>query len=455
MKFPPTVIFKIVACLGLVLFSTREALSEGVEGSPAGKALTVGAIEVPRHTYEREWDKLRQQLGRAPSAAEVAKWREDWADRLRIVNLAIRDGYSDHPQVKATVARMSRHMLLFGQDGPFIREIIDPRTSLGESPDDPKTREAKRSVVRKTLTDETIASLQIDLDKGGADAALAALNRPASERQSDPGKTNDFDGLPLCHYSLEGGGRPVLTVGDFLRAFDYQIVKRRPNSPEQLLREVEGVLINNRFHALMVEKGLHRDPAFLMEQEHFRNNVIYNTYFEFAIAGSVELDEAELGEYYHKHTGDFRTASEVSLWEIVIERQETFSHIKRVVEKVRNQEKGLVGLPDELKTMGIVPIARTLGKTTEGYADQMKSRLFGAPPGWVSPPIAREGGFTVLIKSEDLAYRISPYEEVRDRIAARLRSEKGGRKLGAMLISLREQFPLAADPGLVTRRSSR
>lgn len=85
-----------------------------------------GLIKQPLSEYF-----LKRQVAKSSSRREIQEigidsWLKNWADRLRLDNRAIDEGYADHPQVTNAVEKVSAYMLINGMDSPFFRLVARP-----------------------------------------------------------------------------------------------------------------------------------------------------------------------------------------------------------------------------------------------------------------------------------------------------------------------------------------
>lgn len=215
------------------------------------------------------------------------------------------------------------------------------------------------------------------------------------------------------------------------RAFLVQIIDRelalaeadrlgislQPNELEQAVAEIRREYPQGEFEAMLTERNLSLDDW----RRDLQTSLLMEKIIRQAVYAGIEVDAAEIEDYYKKHKDDFDRPAQVRARQIVVASEDEG---KQVLERLRQGE----AFADVARQYSLSPDAEEggdLGFFARGeMPEEFDKTVFTLPVGRISDLIKSEYGFHVfMVEEKRKAHRLS-LDEARDEIRRLLLSEK-------------------------------
>ena len=435
--------------VGIFFLFSLQAKEESL--SPDDLAFRVGSITVTKYIYQREFDKAFLDDGSSINDTDKEKWLDEWINRMKIVNMAIKEGYSNKPEIRNAVAIMSRYILISGQNSPYARIVLDPLINSEKSRSESSTSFDLHRLRSKKLAEIKLLmaqQLSLKLDPAGEkfvlknlDSLLKILEHP------NFGKAL---GRILFKYSLGNSTEAQeITIEDFFSQYNTRVMKSPISNSEGLLSEISAFLVENILHEQAIEMALNEDQRFRLEAENFERNVIYEIYSKRDLAQYPT--ENDLREYFRMNQQKYMRITSVALWIAKSEDKSSLGSLRRKVLHMKTlhpqPEQFIKYFEEKSKEFGFeLSIAN---RDSDHRSGILPANAFVAPIGWMPPIEENDGVHHLLVKRENVEQKIPSFDLARDAVKKDLLAIEYRMRRNNDLLAIGKQFHVFFGKGFL------
>jgi len=260
-----------------------------------------------------------------------------------------------------------------------------------------------------------------------------ALAGTLSAEETNPilGKTSDF----------------VLREADLDRILAGQppaVLKRIQDAPQQRVAIVREILIKKAVVARAKKERFDKKPEIKEQLSYVFDDFISREYLAKVVTAGVTVAEDELKKYYREHEKDFLLPEQITVRHILIaapkeatpqEREQARGKAETILQRL-NKGEDFAKLAKENsedpisapKGGELSPI--TLGKTN---SEEFEKAAFALKPGELSGIVTSSYGFHIIKLEQRQEKRTAPFEEAREYISNKLKSELEQKKVREFL----------------------
>ena len=180
-----------------------------------------------------------------------------------------------------------------------------------------------------------------------------------------------------------------------------------------------------------------------------RKQLTIQTYLDKAIVSSIEIDEARTRKYYEENPDSFKEDEQVKASHILInaaesatddEKQKALDRAKEVARLARAKDADFEALAKEYSEGPSGPNGGDLGYFGRGkMVKPFEEAAFAMKVGEVSDPVQTRFGYHVIKVTDLKAGGKIPYEDVKEQLAASLKSQEVNDAIGARIRELTEK----------------
>lgn len=265
---------------------------------------------------------------------------------------------------------------------------------------------------------------------------IATLHDWTERRQGRVDQISQAEGLPITERRrliAEAGRAAMKEIFEELLVLSRARQLRIEASPAQIeraaasARERFGITNEAEFERALAENGM--TPASFRER--MARTIVFNQVLDREVQSKVAVSDEEAARYWREHPDEFRVGEQRQVEEVIVLDGSPLAPAEReaLAEDIAARAAAGTALADAVAAAGASEGAVSgvvdLGWVERGaLAAELDAAVFGLAAPGTGDPVSGRGGLHVLRVIEIRPASVRPIEEVRERIVARLSSER-------------------------------
>lgn len=265
---------------------------------------------------------------------------------------------------------------------------------------------------------------------------IATLHDWTERRQGRVDQISQAEGLPITERRrliAEAGRAAMKEIFEELLVLSRARQLRIEASPAQIeraaanARERFGITNEAEFERALAENGM--TPASFRER--MARTIVFNQVLDREVQSKVAVSDEEAARYWREHPDEFRVGEQRRVEEVIVLDGSPLAPAEReaLARDLAARAAAGAGLADAVAAAG-APEGAVSGVVDLGWVErgalaaELDAAVFELPAPGTGGPVPGRGGLHVLRVIEIRPASVRPIEEVRERIVARLSSER-------------------------------
>ena len=262
-------------------------------------------------------------------------------------------------------------------------------------------------------------------------------------------------------------GDLTITLSEFKEKFNVFSRRSHMMSDNRMEREkfLERLVQMSLFSLEARAQEIDKDKRVESQLQDAADRILAGEYFKREVIGKVELTDDEIKDYYETHPREFKIREKVKASHILIKvdpkaKPEEWAMARTRAGELKEQLNKGADFADLAKDnsddTGTREKGGKLGYFTRGKISQEFSEAaFSLKPGEISEPVRSPKGYHIVKVEAKMPEQIKDLAKVKERIKARLRSERQRAILGQITKGLKEKYKIEMNTRLLNYNEER
>jgi len=253
--------------------------------------------------------------------------------------------------------------------------------------------------------------------------------------------------IELISYFKEGVKISV-DFNDFYAYYSFLPIHQEVNDKETLINNIYQYVYNDYLIEEARKLGLYDADTFLLDQQNFRNNLLYNEYLKNEIISKITINSEEIMNYFTKHKTQLTKPKIITADLFVFKTEEEgLRNIHTIQSLLRNNQN------DKLKDTPVIKSLYELKKNYkinienhESYPKEFLDFIVNMGTEALSfKPLPLNDKYVLVYKISEEGQYIPNLSEVSDDIYAIIKEAKIEKKRQERLTELKKKYPIEID----------
>jgi len=303
----------------------------------------------------------------------------------------------------------------------------------------------QKQKIRQLNNTETIEKAHIQIDNNTADKLAPMLKNYIYGAGHTFVKSGFNKLLPqkLLTYNRPDGHPEVITIGAFLDYYNSLLLKQDINNTDDLNTYLTSMVSSDYAFAKAVKMGITRQPKFMLDQQNYKNKLVYAKYEAGQLDSKDPVSDNEILAVYNMLKPHFIEATDavvsVYYFHNRLDALQAMARLRRNI----IEASGFSGLD-------AVKLHLNLNYTSSILPDTLKKIAFSLKNNMISNPVNVQGNFAIVKKESESGSRVKNLTEVRDVVIKAVGNERLAKNKQMKISQLKEQYKLKnnIDTGL-------
>jgi parvulin-like peptidyl-prolyl isomerase len=300
----------------------------------------------------------------------------------------------------------------------------------------------------RKMWEANTVKLKEDKDFKILDENIEKLNEIAAEKdKAGLVKISDYtdDEKDILLAEWKGG---KFLVKDLFKLYGKRFDRVRKNltKKEAIKKDAEDMSFHKILIAEAESMGIHKEKEISEKLTQFIEQRIARLVEKKEINDKINIDDDVLMKYYEENKKDFATPATIEIWEVYVKDEKVAKKVAKLAKKGRDFEKLVKKYSEDVyykKKNGY------LGYKDERGRGPISKKAFELGEGNISDPVKYRGGWTVIKTGKMKPEAIKSFDDSRQKVTSKLRSQKLRERRTEWENELREKYTVTINQKLV------